>query len=408
MLTWRRVITTLPNRRIHLQPRGILTPGLEPQVDIQFFHFTKVHLIFSFCHHKMANHTALFSTNDVRDWNKPQLENSKEFSTAYPATHFPIGINAVDYDKSKNIRIKSYFDSVKYNEKDSFGAKCHLDGWYDSIMYSAGCTWLEHYHDRAFQSGLGSVKPTQEYTTVDVKFESEYASTPKVVCWLRAFDLDKDSDWRIDVTPTDITTKGCKLKFRVWGSTKAFWIEASWTAFPADRSDIECGSFDTQEQRPWEKPQHEHHKKPNIFPSPKRKIASSEVEELEEDEPPVKKTARLDKEKEPEKESEKKVLSAKECARIKIRPRPEPKTRENEPQQIEDGETSNQILTNSPSKLKKPVLTPEAEEPDVENSPPINYKIAIDGVRVLKATKMIIQAPVSGSVVSRMRQKTKQ
>ncbi|KDN34261.1 hypothetical protein RSAG8_12650, partial [Rhizoctonia solani AG-8 WAC10335] len=158
----------------------------------------------------------------------------------------------------------------------------------------------------------------------------------------------------------------------------------------------------------------------------KRKVASSEVEELEEDESPVKKTTRSDKleedespvkkttrsdklkDKEPEKELEKKVLSAKERARIKMRPRPEPEPRENEPQQIADSEASNQILAKSPSKLKKPVVSPEAEGPDVEDLSFIDFKPSVDGVRVVKATKMIIQAPISGSVASRMRQKTKQ
>ncbi|CAE6491057.1 unnamed protein product [Rhizoctonia solani] len=210
----------------------------------------------------MANHSALFNTNDVRDWTKPQLQHSKDFTTAYPATNFPLGINCVDYDKSKNIRIKSYVDTVKFQEKDdTFTMKCHLDAWGDSIMYSTGCTWLAHFNDRAFQSGIADVKPTQEYTTVNVKFNHEYASPPKVVCWLRAFDLDKDGDWRIDVTPVDVGTKGCTLKFRQWGTTKSYWIQASWIAYPADRSDIDSGSFDTQEQRDWQKPQHEHQKK---------------------------------------------------------------------------------------------------------------------------------------------------
>ncbi|KDN47122.1 hypothetical protein RSAG8_03899, partial [Rhizoctonia solani AG-8 WAC10335] len=85
------------------------------------------------------------------------------------------------------------------------------------------------------------------------------------------------------------------------------------------------------------------------------KLFHKQVEELEEDELPVKKTTRSDKlkDKEPEKESEKKVLSAKERARIKMRPCPKPEPMENEPQQIADSEASNQILAKSPSKLKQ-------------------------------------------------------
>ncbi|CAE6455697.1 hypothetical protein ACGC1H_005798 [Rhizoctonia solani] len=243
----------------------------------------------------MANQSALFNTNDVRAWTQPQLENSKEFTTTFPAVNIPLGINYIDYDRTKNIRLKSYFDSVKYDDKgNTFTGICHLDAWGDSTMWASGCTWLAHYNDRAFQSGIASVKPTEEYTTVDVKFESEYASTPKVVCWLRAFDLDKDGDWRIDVSATDVTTKGCKLKFRVWGTTKAYLIEASWIAYPADRSDIDSGSFDTQEQRPWDKPQNENQKKVTFtktFTRPPRVYyAISRIDESNKGGPRVKST----------------------------------------------------------------------------------------------------------------------
>ncbi|GAB1522904.1 h-type lectin domain-containing protein [Rhizoctonia solani] len=209
----------------------------------------------------MANHGALFNTMDVRDWTKPQLENSKEFTNNWPATNFPLGINWLDYDRSSNIRLKSYIDNVKFDEKNlTFSSKCHLDAWYDSKMYSAGCTWLGHFNDRDFQSGYVDTKPTQEYTTVDVTFKHEYASTPNITCWFTAIDLDKDKDWRIDVSASDVTKKGCKIKFRVWGSTHAYWLKACWIAHPSDRSHIDSGSFNTMDQRPWDKPQHEHQK----------------------------------------------------------------------------------------------------------------------------------------------------
>ncbi|ELU35917.1 h-type lectin domain-containing protein [Rhizoctonia solani AG-1 IA] len=185
----------------------------------------------------MANHGALFNTMDVRDWTKPQLENSKEFTNNWPATNFPLGINWLDYDRSSNIRLKSYIDNVKFDEKNlTFSSKCHLDAWYDSKMYSAGCTWLGHFNDRDFQSGYVDTKPTQEYTTVDVTFKHEYASTPNITCWFTAIDLDKDKDWRIDVSASDVTKKGCKIKFRVWGSTHAYWLKACWIAHPSDPS----------------------------------------------------------------------------------------------------------------------------------------------------------------------------
>ncbi|CAE6455682.1 hypothetical protein ACGC1H_005797 [Rhizoctonia solani] len=211
----------------------------------------------------MANHQNLFNTDEVRDWAQPQLQHVKEFPTDSPESTFPLGINYVDYDKSKNIRVKSYFDTVESGDQVAtrFSANCHLDTWGDSIMHSAGCTWLPTLNHHDVQSGVEAIKPCGEYFSVNVEFEHEYASKPDVVCWLRGFELGMAGDWRIDVTPTEISAQGCKLQFRVWGTTQAHWIEATWIAYPSDHPDIESGWFDTQEQRVWTIPQHEHEKK---------------------------------------------------------------------------------------------------------------------------------------------------
>ncbi|KAG8687712.1 hypothetical protein FRC11_006713 [Ceratobasidium sp. 423] len=210
----------------------------------------------------MANHQNLFNTNDIRDTMKLQSEHSKEFSTPYPATKFPIGINYVDYDKRWNTRIKSHIDNVKFNGKDdTFTARCNLNSWSDTVMYATGCTWLPHFNDRDFQSGNHSVNPTQNWTTVDIKFPHKFASMPKVVCWLRGFDVDREGNWCIEVDAENVTTEGCRLVFHRWGNCKAYWMDMSWIAYPVDRSNIDSGSFLTSELRPCDKPQHDNQKK---------------------------------------------------------------------------------------------------------------------------------------------------
>ncbi|KAF8698287.1 Zinc-dependent metalloprotease, partial [Rhizoctonia solani] len=211
----------------------------------------------------MANHSNNFSTKDLEGRPSGQLENSKDFATDHPAAHYPIGLHLIDCFNSNHVRLRSSFDKVKFDGKNNtFQATCHLDSWMDTRMHNSSCTWLPHFNDRNFQSGVGEIKKVaQEYTTIDVKFEHKYASAPKVVTWLCCLDLFKEGDWRVEATAEDITTDGFKLKFRVWGSTKAHWVKASWIAHPSDRSDIESGSFNTMEQRPWDKPQHNHEKK---------------------------------------------------------------------------------------------------------------------------------------------------
>ncbi|KAH7323409.1 hypothetical protein B0J17DRAFT_528487, partial [Rhizoctonia solani] len=197
-----------------------------------------------------------FDTQEQRVWTMPQHEHGKKvvFSKNYeqpPVVYY--AISRIDETNRGNLRVKAYVKDVTAQ-----GMTVHLDSWDDTDMYTTVAQWIT---DRDFQSGVADVKATQEYTTVNVKFDSEYASTPKVVCWLRAFDLDKDGDFRIDVTPVEVSLKGCQLKFRQWGTTKAYWIQASWIAYPANHCCIDSGSFDTQEQRDWQKPQHEHQKK---------------------------------------------------------------------------------------------------------------------------------------------------
>ncbi|CAE6484950.1 unnamed protein product [Rhizoctonia solani] len=211
----------------------------------------------------MANHLNVFNTDEVRDQAQPQLQHVKELPTGVPESNLSLGINYVDYDKSKNICLKSYFSTVESEGQDNtsgLSTHCHLDAWGDSIMYSAGCTWLPTLNNYDLQSGIKAINPCGEYFAVDVQFDHEYPSNPKVICWLRGFELRMGGDWRIDVEPIDITTKGCKLNFRVWGTTQAPWIEATWIAYPSDHPDIESGLFDTQEQRVWTLLQHTHRK----------------------------------------------------------------------------------------------------------------------------------------------------
>ncbi|CEL54673.1 hypothetical protein RSOLAG1IB_07207 [Rhizoctonia solani AG-1 IB] len=213
----------------------------------------------------MANHHNFFNTDEIHDRTQSQLQHSKELQNELTVANTSLGITLVDFDKSKHIRVKSYLDTVGSGEDQDTASNspvvCHLDTWGDSIMYSAECTWFSAFNDHDIQSGTASINPCGEYISVGIDFEREYATIPKVVCWLRALHLGMAGDWRIDVTPIDITTKGCKLNFRVWGTTQAHWIEASWIAYSSDRSDVESGEFSTMEQREWTIPQHNHEKK---------------------------------------------------------------------------------------------------------------------------------------------------
>ncbi|KAJ7257183.1 hypothetical protein B0H12DRAFT_1015479 [Mycena haematopus] len=83
------------------------------------------------------------NTMDVRAWNKPQLHNSKAIKFDFGGTAFwkdPqvfLGLNFIDIASSKNLRIKAYGSDISAE-----GFTWHLDSWCDTILYSAGISYI--------------------------------------------------------------------------------------------------------------------------------------------------------------------------------------------------------------------------------------------------------------------------
>lgn len=83
-----------------------------------------------------------FSTSDVRDPSKPQLQNKKaiKYTDAKKFKAAPqvlAGINAIDIDRSSNVRISVTSDGITNS-----GFTWHIDAWSDSVLYSAGAAYL--------------------------------------------------------------------------------------------------------------------------------------------------------------------------------------------------------------------------------------------------------------------------
>ncbi|KAL8404171.1 hypothetical protein RB594_009147 [Gaeumannomyces avenae] len=82
-----------------------------------------------------------YSTEDVRPWDKPQLENAGKAN--FPAGAFRdtpkvlIALNSLDIDCGKNLRLKLSADSVS---KD--GMTWHIDSWYDTKLYMAAASYI--------------------------------------------------------------------------------------------------------------------------------------------------------------------------------------------------------------------------------------------------------------------------
>ncbi|KAL9598040.1 MAG: hypothetical protein Q9219_004734 [cf. Caloplaca sp. 3 TL-2023] len=81
-----------------------------------------------------------FSTEDIRPWSKPQLENSAtvKFEKGFgERPKLAMGLCGFDYDHTKNLRLRLSTSGVR---KDAF--TWHLQAWGDSVMYRANAAFF--------------------------------------------------------------------------------------------------------------------------------------------------------------------------------------------------------------------------------------------------------------------------
>jgi len=200
----------------------------------------------------------VFNTMDIRPWNEPRLKNTKQFKTSPHAVGFPIGLTSLDMSKDHNIRINAH------TEADTEGfVNVHLESWADTVLYTAGCTWLEVYaKDPDFQFGKFStidVHPwdqPQMHTSQTITFPKKFSKAPpKVIVWLCELDMASNANWRVKAHATDITEEGFTIHIDTWADTTLYSGTAWWMAYPSHCTHIASGSYNTMDVRPWNVPQ---------------------------------------------------------------------------------------------------------------------------------------------------------
>src|ERR1700722_3565933 len=152
-----------------------------------------------------------FNTMDIHPPDQPQLKNEKVFSVSPHPAGYPIGLTWLDIDKRANIRINAFVEPFT---DDS--VKVHLDASADTVLYSAGCTWLEVYaKDRDFQFGTFSTLDDHPYNKPRVATSRKITFTrpfhgkpPKVIVWLNELHISNKANWRCKAYATHIACDG--------------------------------------------------------------------------------------------------------------------------------------------------------------------------------------------------------
>ncbi|RBQ74201.1 hypothetical protein FVER14953_08391 [Fusarium verticillioides] len=180
--------------------------------------------------------TGVFNTQEIRPWNQPQLTQSKRINFATPFKAPPkviTWLQSLDMDKNKNWRIKVYPTDI-----DNEGFIIHADSWSDSILYSAGVTWLAYPAD---QPGVASGKfstedirpwnrPQAENSSV-FSFSKAFNKTPKVIMALDSLDYDHNKNLRVRLSTSSVTSTGITWHLQSWWDSVMYMSGASFFAW---------------------------------------------------------------------------------------------------------------------------------------------------------------------------------
>ncbi|KAL2279396.1 hypothetical protein FJTKL_13466 [Diaporthe vaccinii] len=180
--------------------------------------------------------TGVYNTMETRAGNKPQLKYSERINFASPFRAPPkviTWLQSLDMDKSKNWRIR-----VCATKIDKKGFTIHADSWDDSILYSAGVTWLAYPAD---QQGVTSgridtrdVRPRQnpQHENSGVKdFDVELSKTPKVIMALDSLDYDHSRNLRVRLSSSSVNSTGMTWHLDSWWDSIMYSSGASFFAW---------------------------------------------------------------------------------------------------------------------------------------------------------------------------------
>jgi hypothetical protein len=143
-------------------------------------------------------------------------------------------------------------------------ANCHFNALYPPALYNGvGHVFALAPSDLDFLTGEYLRHPWDDPhspASVRVDFERPFVTPPKVVVFLNHIALDKDHNWRIITTASNIDVNGFTLNIQTWSDTVLYAAQTCWIAYPEDRGHIFTTSVSTTDIRPWNKPQLEHSK----------------------------------------------------------------------------------------------------------------------------------------------------
>jgi hypothetical protein len=87
-------------------------------------------------------------------------------------------------------------------------------------------------HDGAMWTGTGPREVRHKQA-----FAEQFQDTPVVTVGISMWDIDHDTNSRVDISAENITATDFEIVFRTWGDTRIARIRAEWTAIGPTRGE---------------------------------------------------------------------------------------------------------------------------------------------------------------------------
>jgi len=176
-----------------------------------------------------------FSTLDDHPWQKPQATTVRQITFAKPYAVVPkvvVWLNWVSMQNNHGFRVRTYVKDIS-----TTGFTLYIDSWDDTILFSAGATWIAHPARRSNIAsgtyGTADIHPgskPQQVNSSTITFDKTFEKVPRVFAALNEFSINQNANLRIKMAQTEITDKGMKWHLDTWGDTTMYSATASYIA----------------------------------------------------------------------------------------------------------------------------------------------------------------------------------
>ncbi|KAH9016141.1 hypothetical protein EDB84DRAFT_1567413 [Lactarius hengduanensis] len=145
----------------------------------------------------------------------------------------PHGIRHLDMNKDRAIvvRIGSPAASVTWDHSGNGSAlyRCIDDVF---ALAPSDLDFLTGEHMRHLR------KDPPAPASVRIDFERPFVTPPKVVVFFNHLEFDRNHNWRVVTTASDIDVNGFTLNIETWSDTILHYAQTCWIAYPEDREHI--------------------------------------------------------------------------------------------------------------------------------------------------------------------------